>query len=681
MVQDIPTDLDERIRACFDAAESYCDTRKKNVAAQLGLSRSVAAKVFPRARWKELQREWLLVRVRRAADEVFNESNFREDFSRERIVRRLRSLGAKEVGVARFVDAEWRSRRMELATKEEKVRAIVDRLISEGITVNEMNGHRLQEELGTGFSTQVAWVIQMIRKAKGQILSQAGNSGRQSHVGMAVTTTSPSCDCLNTDELDLRDEFRSGKLFRHNLRPDIAEVAWPLLREDALSGQYATSTIVSRFWGYRKAGELLGEQVPDLKKATLSGIQARWAGYKHDGKLSKRGVIKAALINLFSQLVILSEGRPEIDRREMLLIASWLSLTPNPRHADACDVLSADEQDVIIKSCLADVKEGMKFIAEGHELLDLSTRQSNGINATPLVRWGSALMIIIMLLTGLRRQSVINLQVGDWAAIHPGMFALIWRHGKKREERVAVLPATLAGLLDDYAEANRELREAFNTERVFILGSQDGYWQAELLPQTTAHHFGHFVKRHAVTRAGKPLKLTSQLTRRTFVTRELYEGQSVWALQLQLGHMRLESTLRYGKLDMYEHPARVGAALDSHGRCALTFWRGPIVLMALDAPERERLLELRSERDQGLGLCRYRSCKKINEGILPPCSLCEHLITGREFFGTWDAEQARREQGLVKLEGLPRQETLLSHHRQQYALFMANYDRLKAESS
>jgi hypothetical protein len=169
------------------------------------------------------------------------------------------------------------------------------------------------------------------------------------------------------------------------------------------------------------------------------------------------------------------------------------------------------------------------------------------------------------------------------------------------------------------------------------------------------------------------------MARRTYVTRELYDGQSIWSLRLQLGHKRLESTLRYGKCDMFEHPAQVGPALDTHGRCALTLWRGPVVLISLDAAEREQLLELRPERDQGLGLCRHGSCKKIDEGPLPPCSMCEHLVTDREFFGAWDAEKVGRESGIVTLEGVPGRERLLSHRRQQYALFMSNYTRLKGE--
>lgn len=676
MAQEIAAELEEKVRAFFDAAESCCDTRKSKFAAQLGISRYTAIKTFPPTRWNELRRDWLLVRVRRATDEVFNECRFRTDFTWSRIKRHLQSLGIQEGCVGRYITAEWRSRRMELPTKKEKAQAVVDRLVSENVSPKEITARRVREELGTELALGTAWLIQMIRKAKVQLLAQGESSIHQLHEGVTIVS---SGDGLSVEEMDLRDGCGGGLLRRHILRPDIAEVTWPQLCEEALSGQYAVSTLRRKFCEYKKAGELLGAQVPDVTKATLSRIQAMLIGYKDDVNRWKRIKLKATLIRLFSRLAILSEGRPEIDRREMLLITGWLSLTSHSKPVVSRDVLSADELDAIIKSCLADVKAGKDFIKEGRELLDLSTRQIKGPNAAPLVRWGVALMVLLMFLTGLRRQSVFNLREGDWAVIHPGMFALIWRHGKKREERVAVLPATLAGLLSDYAQANRELRETFGTDRVFIFGGKGGCWQPKPSLSTMTERLGKFAKRHSITRAGNSITLGSRLARRTFVTRELYEGQSIWALKLQLGHVKLESTLGYGKFDTFEHPTRVGAALDTYGRRTLTLWRGPVFLKSLDAPERERLLGLRLERDQGVGLCRHSNCKKIDEGPLPPCSLCEHLVTGREFFDAWDAEQSRRERGLVQLEGVTGQERLLSHHRQQYALFMSNYERLKGE--
>lgn len=595
-------------------------------------------------------------------------------------MRRLRSTGMKGAFVERYVETEWRTRRMELPTKEEKAQAIIDRLISENVPADEITVSRLRKELGTSLHGHETWTFQMIRKARHRQIARATSSTQQMDEVAGVHPHPVSESAIDTDELDMRDGCGGTVIRRRQLRPDVAEIAWPLLCEAAQSGQYALSTISNKFLGYKLAGEVLGQQVPDVTKADLRAIQAAWLGHKDNVTLSHRIRIKAALTSLFSRLVILSEGRPEIDRREMLLIASWLNLTPNPTPTAQSDVLSADELDAVIKACLTDITEGTHFIMGDVELLSLCTRPTRvRPNASPLIRWGVALMILLMFLTGLRRQSVITLRVGDWVELHPGVFALIWRHGKKREERVAVLPASLASLLDNYAQANRELRETFGTDRLFIFGDKSGYWQAETPVTSVTERTKCFVKRHAITHAGEPITLGSQLARRTYVTRELYEGQSVWALRLQLGHIRLESTLRYGKFDMFEHPAQVGTALDTYGHRTLALWRGPVVLESLDAPERARLLGVCSERDQGVGLCRHESCKKINEGALPPCSLCEYLVTGREFFGAWDAEQARRERGIAQLEGVSGRERLLSDRRQQYALFKSNYERLKGE--
>lgn len=681
MVPHAAADLDDNVRAFFDAAVNYCDTWKMKFAAQYGVSLHTLRKIFPKTRWEELQRGWLLERVRRATDEVFIECNLRDDFTQERILRRLQNLWVHRGVVLEDVAAAWRTRRVELPTKEDKVQAIIDRLIAEGIPADEINSYKLRKELGTGFDVQADWVVRLVRKAKRHQLKQAKSLTRQLHAGATAMSSSTPGSRLYAEELDLRYDCDSQLLRRALLRPDIAEVAWPLLYEAALSGRNAPSTITQWFRWFRAVGELFGEQIPDATKATLRKIQAMWVGGKDKWKPWKRDAIKTILLKLFNQLVILAEDHPGIDRREMLLISGWLSLTSHSKKVMPGDVLSADELDAVISACLADVKGGMDFISEGPELLSLGTKPAVGPNAAPLVRWGIALMILIMLLTGLRRQSVIRIKVGDWVALHPNMFALVWRHGKKREEHAAVLPATLAGLLDDYARANHELRNAFGTEWVFILASKDGYWQAEPIPNAMSNYLRRFVKRHSTTRAGKLVKLTSQITRRTFVTRGLYEGQSIWALRLQLGHRSLTTTMRYGKFDVFEHPAQVGPALDIHGLRALSLWRGPVVLNDLGAAEREQLLALRPERDQGVGLCRHGSCKKIDEGPLPPCSLCEHLVTGREFFGAWDVEQARRESGLVKLEGMSEMERTLSHRRQQYALFMSNYARLKGESA
>lgn len=625
-----------------------------------------------------MQKGWVLVQVRRAVDEVFAAANTREDFTLENICHQLRSTGIARSVAAEYARPDWERRRMEIPSRREKFKAVVDRLFSQGVPVGDITRRRVSEVAGTDLR-QDQWFGEMVRAAWRQHQDRCKDATPQLPEHVDVMLAPDARFDPNADELDLR--VGGGNILRRSrLRPDIAQIAWPLLCEAALAGQLAASTITNCFYGYKWAGEMLGKHLPDVTTATLEALQRAWLAYEDGGESCERSHIKGALIRLFSRLTMLAEGRPMIDRRQMFLITAWLSVNAQARRREPCgDHLSAGELDAVIAACLTDVKLGVDFLEGQTDLLSLSTWPGAKNSAVPLIRWGLALMILIMLLTGLRRQSVLNLRVGDWTALHPGLFALVWSHGKKREEKVAVLPNTLAGLLDHYVEQTRELRQDLNSDLVFLFGTGAGHWQAGLPASALASKLLDFVRRHNLVRAGRDITLTCTMLRRTFVTRELYDGRSLWALRLQLGHQHISSTRSYGKFDMYEHPSQVSPALDNYGRRALTLWRGPVVLDSLNPGERARLLELRTLRDQDVGLCRQANCTKIAEGSLPPCSLCEHLVTGREFFGAWDAEQRRREHVLARLEGVPGREPLLAHRRREYALFAANYARLKGE--
>jgi hypothetical protein len=169
------------------------------------------------------------------------------------------------------------------------------------------------------------------------------------------------------------------------------------------------------------------------------------------------------------------------------------------------------------------------------------------------------------------------------------------------------------------------------------------------------------------------------MLRRTYVTRELYKGRSIWALRLQLGHESLRTTRRYGKFDQFEHPAEVGEALDEYARVTLELWHRPLLLSGLDAAERDLLLGLKGERHQEVGLCRFDSCRKVEIASTPPCSLCEHLVTGPEFSDAWDAEQKRREDEIGLLQTTPGADHTLAQQRTQYEMFRENAAYVKGE--
>ena len=58
---------------------------------------------------------------------------------------------------------------------------------------------------------------------------------------------------------------------------------------------------------------------------------------------------------------------------------------------------------------------------------------------------------------------------------------------------------------------------------------------------------------------------------------------------------------------------------------------------------------------------------------MPPCSLCEHLVSGPEYLEAWECENVLRQQYLEQLAQMPKAELLLAQMKGQYERFLANY--------
>ncbi len=132
------------------------------------------------------------------------------------------------------------------------------------------------------------------------------------------------------------------------------------------------------------------------------------------------------------------------------------------------------------------------------------------------------------------------------------------------------------------------------------------------------------------------------------------------------------STLLYSKLDLFEHPGQVRASLDLYGRHALTLWKTPLLLDELAPEERARLLKQQTARNLGVGMCRHDRCVQLDQGGPPPCSLCEHLVTGKMFLPAWHRELHAREQTLEKLKAEPAAEIQYAQLKGQLGQFKRN---------
>jgi integrase len=663
----------------FNRAQCIKDTSRKKFWAENNLSWYAFEKEFPVNKWSKLQDNWALVKIKCALDELSQSTQVGTRGGVRTIIRILRGTGIGRYRFRRLAADEWDRYIKDHPTGSEKILRAVKDLVAGGVSIRGLTQ-------GLIFKTAdvpprgAQWLRGAVVSARLELLKHpSGNDAPQPPEGINALASPAGWVDLDANTWDLRHQGGSC-LNRYLLRDDIGDIAWLLMRDALLSQQISAVAINGHFSGYRSAGELLGDEVPDVRKATLERVQRAWLNY--EAKPRNLVSVRAALKRIFTHLSKHEMESSGIDVKEMLLISVWLYTSVRVPHISPNqDFLTDAEINAAIAGCLTDIKAGLDFTESGLDLLTLPTlKNTGGNNAVVVVQWGASLILLLMLFTGLRPQSALNIKVGDWAEIRHGLFALIWYHGKKREEKVAILATSLAFLIDQYVERTAKLRRALGTKNVFLLSNSNNFWSTTKPTAYIRKNFlPLFVKRHGLERGRQPLKITSQMLRRTYVTRELYMGCSIWALRLQLGHESLQTTRRYGKIDLFEHPGEVSGALDEYGRASLARWHHPLMLGDMDPSERAVLLGVKDERHQDIGLCRFDCFHKILVGNPPPCSLCEHLVTGPEFHGAWEAERKQREEEIKSLESTSEACHLLAQKKSEYDMFLANLTFVKGE--
>lgn len=660
----------------FDRASSIKDTRRKKFQAKYRVSKRRVVRVFPDDKWRRLQDDWSLKLINVAMDEVFKSSTVRENFTVPVILKRLEKTGIKIKRFMRLAGDDWRGRSKQLPALREKLLKSIDELVARRIPVEELSGSVIIRNAGLS-SSPGRWFWEAVRDARRKLVEcqTANNEVVQPPEGVNAMPLAGGWVDVDSDTWDL--STASGSIMKRSLlRGDFADIAWEQMRDALLSKNRAWPTVERHYFGYRCAGELLGGHVPDVGRATLRKVQTAWL--KYDAKAGRRKDALAGLRRIFTYLCRPDAGESGVDVKEMLLISAWLYASASVQSdSPERDFLSDAEMTDTIMGCLKDVKSGLDYTESEPDLLDRTTKPRAPDSAAPVLWWTASLMILLMLFTGLRPQSVLELRVGDWAEIRPGLYALIWYHGKKREEKIVVLAASVALLLDQYVKRTARLRQALGTDKVFMAVGRNSYWTLAVAEGYLRSCFSTFVRRHGLKRGSVAINLNGLVLRRTYVTRELYLGRSIWALRLQLGHESLRTTRLYGQFDRFEHAAELGNVLDEYGRRTLTLWRHPLLLADLDPAERDRLLGVKEERHQDVGLCRFDGCRKLSGGSPPPCSMCEHLVTGREFLGAWAAEQKGREEEIERLRSTPDSGQLLTQKKLEYELFQVNLEYVK----
>lgn len=524
---------------------------------------------------------------------------------------------------------------------------------------------RAMESLAATIETREAFTWELVEATAGTTIPHDGHELRRQF--RRLRGALPRRD-RTPDEHVIAIGTKPRRLLRRSaLRPDIADLVWEVLRSEVGRVDRAPSGVVRRYAGFRLAGRVLGNAIPSVHDLTLNRLQAAW----FQTELTRNGQRHAriGLLGLCDLLVARSAESGGLDAVEFARCSEWLeSVAVRPR-TRAQAALSAEQSDVLVTRCTTVIEDGRARLRADPDLLSASTNPRAMGSAAAVVDWGLALALLVGRFTGLRADSIATLRASELGEIGHETFALVWRHGKKAEERLAIVPASLAHLLREYERALSPVRLSLETDRLFLLRSPDGQWEAAA---GIGIALRAFTRRHLPDFGG----MTVALLRRTFATRSLAEGRSLAAIAAQLGHQHLATTIRYAQFERSEHALETRAALDRYGRVVLERWRTPVLMSELSPAEQRVLADDAQARHCEVGLCRPGTCLMLSAGAPPPCLACRHLVTGPAFFPAWEADLAARRLRVEKLSA-PGSEMLTAAANE--AVQLAEVERIYAE--
>jgi integrase len=668
------------IEPFFAKAKSFNETRLTEFAASAGVESASIKEIYAPEVWRKLQANWklerdsqLIVIIRQEMEEFLQTAEHQSEFRAPEILYRIKQKHPDiKISIGDFnrvARDEWRKRASSLPGAVEVARANILKRLQQHVDANtpvaELSHRRLYREAGTT-AKYGEWLAEPYRAARIKLARRQRNEIVQPPTGSNIRV-------IPGGWIDLDDdiwELGHGKILRrHALRPDIAIVAWPLLKDEMSKGEYQPSTVYHHYKAYQSAGRLLASDVKDIYVADVEAVQRAWV--KGEGKLKSNAYdLRTVLVRLFSSLIGLADENPAINRNEMLKIVLWLCAKvkiTQPRSKK--DFLMASDLDALLTCCVRDIESGFEFLSANRQLLNLSTIKQTALNAQPVIHLSSALMILLMAITGLRPGSVKNLEVRDSMRIRPRLSALVWRHPKKKEENIALTPVTIAILLEQYIYHTNEIRQVLSTNRIFLSGDHYGGWSIIKYTTRINELLDAFVSRHGITRDGVILPLNSTMLRRTYATQQLYKGHSIWFVRAQFGHKSINTTATYVQFDRFEHPAQVRHALDAWGTRVLGLWDNPVPPENIDPRNRASIFGNTSSEDA------------LDASLLHPpgCSSCEHLVTGAGFVEEWEAERLQRERALLALMADPESGCLVGEAKIEHQKFLDNYYRVKGE--
>lgn len=371
-----------------------------------------------------MRRAWLLNRIHAAMDTVLATARVRRDVTVEQVA----SLaGCSDDTVMDVAGAEWHARCATLADSQEQMKRAIEQLVDAKIPLQEFTWARVYAEAGERPLKTNAEVNRAFRDGR-EVLTQYHEQQRQQRVPGAAYACIEG-EWINVDEPTWFLPLAERTIRRNRLRSDIVAVAWPMLREEALSGQLSAYTLDVHYQGCIAAAKLFGETIPDIQAITLNAVQQAWLRFEASTEVRKH--LRTMLVRMLEALIV--QGGPDSTRdrvQEYGRVVSWLRMINLSEPTSDKAYLSESEFDSLLDGCLEDIVEGLASahrsgLTVGQESFDIQEK-----DVVAIFHWGVALILLVMAFTGLRRQSIARLTVDDLARLGPEAFALAWRHGK-----------------------------------------------------------------------------------------------------------------------------------------------------------------------------------------------------------------------------------------------------------
>ena len=154
-----------------------------------------------------------------------------------------------------------------------------------------------------------------------------------------------------------------------------------------------------------------------------------------------------------------------------------------------------------------------------------------------IVNMRNKIVVVLFATTGMRREEIANITIGDISTYNDTYLILI--HGKGNKERYCVLPDDLFVLIENYLETRGI---GWKDQEKYLLVSHAPNYIEDKMSLVTVHNI---IKKTAKLAKVDDTKISCHSMRRFYATESFEMGTSIYDLKEQLGHTKIETTQAY----------------------------------------------------------------------------------------------------------------------------------------